>query len=94
MAIAEFADRTNIGNAALSAGHGFPDPELNAVLRAYAGQAGWVPRYGQYAHAWLERLQERVDAMVQILRVVLMFLAAAIIGSAAFVMVTITTLVQ
>ena len=43
MAIAEFADRTGIGNAALSAGHGFPDPELNAVLRAYAGQADWVP---------------------------------------------------
>ncbi len=94
LAIAEFADRTNIGNAALTAGHGFPDPELIAVLRAYAGQAGWVPRYGQYAHAWLERLQQRVEAMVQVLRLVLMILAAAIIGSAAFVMVNITTLVQ
>ncbi len=94
MAIAEFADRTNIGNAALSAGHGFPDPELNAVLRAYAGQAGWVPRYARYANSWLERLQERVEAMVQVLRLVLMVLAAAIIGSAAFVMVNITTLVQ
>ena len=94
MAIAEFADRTGIGNAALSAGHGFPDPELNAVLRAYAGQADWVPRYARYAHSWLERLQERVEATVQVLRIVLMILAAAIIGSAAFVMVNITTLVQ
>lgn len=94
MAIAEFADRTNIGNAAITAGHGFPDPELNAVLRAYAGQADWVPRYARYAHAWLERLQARVDAMVQVLRLVLMILAAAIIGSAAATMVNISTLVQ
>ena len=93
-AIAESADRTNIGNAAMLAGHGFPDPELNAVLRAYAGQQDWVPRYGRYAAAWLDRLQERVEAMVQVLRLGLMILAAAIIGSAAFVMVNITTLVQ
>ncbi len=94
LAIARYADRTNIGNAAITAGHGFPDPELNAVLRAYAGHADWVPRYGRYANAWLERLQERVETMVQVLRLVLMFLAAAIIGSAAFVMVNITTLIQ
>ena len=94
MAIAEYADRTNIGNAAITAGHGFPDPELNAVLRAYAGQADWVPRYARYANAWLERLQVRVDAMVQVLRLVLMILAAAIIGSSAATMVNISTLVQ
>ena len=94
LAIAEYADRTNIGNAAITAGHDFPDPELNAVLRAYAGRADWVPRYGRYANSWLERLQERVEAMVQILRLGLMILAAAIIGSAAFVMVSITSLVQ
>ena len=93
-AVAERADRTNIGSAAIAAGHGFPDPELNAVLRAYADQRDWVPRYGGYADAWLERLQERVEAMVSLLRLGLMVLAAMVIGSAAWVMVGITTLVQ
>ena len=93
-AIAEYADRTNIGNAAITAGHGFPDPELNAVLRAYAGQADWVPRYARYANAWLERLQARVEGMVQVLRLGLMILASVIIGSAAYVMVNVSTLVQ
>lgn len=94
LAIAEYADRTNIGNAAMLAGHGFPDPELIAVLRAYAGQADWVPRYGRYASAWLDRLQGRVDSMVQFLRLGLMIVATVIIGSAAFVMVNITSLIQ
>ena len=93
-AVAERADRTNIGSAAIAAGHGFPDPELNAVLRAYADQRDWVPRYGGYADAWLERLQERVEAMVALLRLGLMILAAIVIGSAAWVMVGITSLVQ
>ena len=93
-AVADRADRTNIGAAAIAAGHGFPDPELNAVLRAYADQRDWVPRYGGYANAWLERLQERVEAMVSLLRTGLMILAAMVIGSAAWVMVGITSLVQ
>ena len=93
-AVAERADRTNIGAAAIAAGHGFPDPELNAVLRAYADQRDWVPRYGGYANAWLERLQERVESMVALLRLGLMILAAMVIGSAAWVMVGITSLVQ
>ncbi len=93
-AMAERADRTNIGAAAIAAGHGFPDPELNAVLRAYADQRDWVPRYGGYANAWLERLQERVEGMVALLRLGLMILAAMVIGSAAWVMVGITSLVQ
>ncbi len=93
-AIAERADRTDIGTAAALAGTGFPDSELNAVLRAYATSPDWVPRFSTYADAWLERLQERVDAMVQLLRLVLMVLAAAVIGAAAWVMVNITSLVQ
>ena len=93
-AVAERSDRMNIGSAAIAAGHGFPDPELNAVLRAYADQRDWVPRYGGYANAWLERLQERVEAMVALLRLGLMILAAMVIGSAAWVMVGITSLVQ
>lgn len=92
-AIARLAERTNIGAAAVAAGHGFPDPELNAVLRAYAGQADWVERYGGYADAWLERLQEKVDAVLKVLRLGLMVLAAGIIGSAAWVMVNVTSLV-
>ncbi|MDE2774263.1 MAG: hypothetical protein OXI46_11265 [Gemmatimonadota bacterium] len=93
-AIAALAERTSIGGAAVAAGHGFPDPELNAVLRAYAGQADWVERYGGYADAWLERLQEKIDAVLQLLRLGLMVLAAVIIGSAAWVMVNVSSLVS
>lgn len=94
LAIADWADRTNIGSAAIAAGQGFPDPELNAVLRAYAGQEDWVPRYGRYADNWLERLQERVESMVKVLRIGLMVVATLIIGSAASVMANMTSLIQ
>ena len=58
------------------------------------GRPTGFPRFARYANSWLERLQERVEATVQVPRIVLMILAATIIGSAAFVMVNITTLVQ
>ena len=94
LAIAEWADRTNIGSAAIAAGHRFPDPELNAVLRAYAGQRDWVPRFSRYADAWLDRLEEKVETMVKLLRIGLLIVAASIIGSSAFVMVNMTSLID
>lgn len=94
LAIAEWSDRTNIGSAAIAAGHGFPDPELNAVLRAYAGQTDWVPRFSRYANTWLDRLEEKVETMVKLLRIGLLIVAASIIGSSAFVMVNMTSLIQ
>ena len=94
LAIAARADQTDIGRAAVDAGHNWPDPELNAVLRAYAGQADWVPRYARYADAWLERLQERVEAAVVIVRLGLMVVAAMILGGAAQVIVNLTSLVS
>ncbi|MCY3874170.1 MAG: hypothetical protein OXF88_07755 [Rhodobacteraceae bacterium] len=94
LAIAEWSDRTNIGSAAIAAGHEFPDPELNLVLRAYAGQRDWVPRFSQYANTWLDRLEEKVETMVKLLRIGLLIVAAGIIGSSAFVMVNMTSLIQ
>ena len=94
LAIAAHADRTGLGQAATAAGQGFPDPELNAVLRAYAGQRDWVPRFARYADAWLERLQERIEAAVRVVRVALTVAAAGIIGAAAFVIVNIATFVD
>jgi type II secretory pathway component PulF len=70
----------NIGAAAIEAGMDFPDPELNAVLEAYAEQKNWVKSFRAYAETWLERLEAKVKAAVSALNIVLMMFTAAFIA--------------
>lgn len=70
----------NVGAAAVAAGMDFPDPELNAVLAAYAERENWAESFGSYAEAWLSRLEARVKAAVAALNVLLMTLTAAFIA--------------
>jgi len=70
----------NIGSASIEAGMDFPDPELNAVLEAYAEQKDWVTNFRAYAETWLERLEAKVKAAVSILNIVLMMFTAAFIA--------------
>lgn len=70
----------NIGAAAIEAGMDFPDPELNAVLEAYAEQKDWVVNFRAYAETWLERLEAKVKAAVSVLNIVMMMFTAAFIA--------------
>ena len=70
----------NVGAAAVAAGMDFPDPELNAVLAAYAERENWAENFGTYAEAWLSRLEARVKTAVAALNILLMTLTAAFIA--------------
>lgn len=70
----------NIGQATMAAGFDFPDPELNAVLEAYAEQPNWVESFRAYAETWLKRLEKKVKAAVAVLNIVLMMISAAFIA--------------
>ena len=70
----------NVGAAAVAAGMDFPDPELNAVLAAYAERENWAESFGAYAEAWLARLESRVKAAVAALNILLLTLTAAFIA--------------
>ncbi|MCE6958095.1 hypothetical protein LAZ40_03365 [Cereibacter sphaeroides] len=80
MALAKNISSMNIGAAAIEAGMDFPDPELNAVLEAYAEQKNWVQNFRAYADAWLRRLETRVKTTVSILNVVMMMFTAAFVA--------------
>lgn len=80
MAIAKNISSMNVGQAAVKADLDFPDPELNAVLEAYAEQKNWVANFRAYAETWLERLEAKVKAAVSILNMVLMMFTAAFIA--------------
>ena len=80
MAIEHYISSMNIGAAAMKAGMDFPDPELNAVLEAYAEQKNWVESFRAYAETWLERLETKVKTAVSAMNIVLMMFTAALIA--------------
>lgn len=80
MAIEKHISAMNIGAATIETGMDFPDPELNAVLEAYAEQKDWVKNFRAYAETWLERLEMKVKAAVSVLNIVLMIFTAAFIA--------------
>ncbi len=80
LAIGKHISSMNIGAAAIKAGMDFPDPELNAVLEAYAERGNWVESFRTYAEGWLRRLEGKVKAAVSILNIVLLAAAAAFIA--------------
>jgi|Cruoilmetagenom7_1024161.scaffolds.fasta_scaffold00390_24 type II secretory pathway component PulF len=80
MAIEKNISSMNIGAAAIEAGMDFPDPELNAVLEAYAEQKNWVSSFRAYAESWLRRLEAKVKTAVSALNIVLMMITAAFIA--------------
>jgi type II secretory pathway component PulF len=87
MAIEKNIASMNIGQAAIASGQNFPDPELNAVLEAYAEQKNWVESFRAYAETWLERLEAKVKAAVSVLNMILMIISAgfiAIVGRTIF----------
>lgn len=80
LAIEKNISAMNIGAAAIEAGLDFPDPELNAVLEAYAEQKNWVESFRAYAETWLERLEAKVKTAVSALNIILMMFTAAFIA--------------
>lgn len=87
MAIEKNIASMNIGEATIASGQNFPDPELNAVLEAYAEQKNWVNSFRAYAETWLERLEAKVKAAVSVLNMILMIISAgfiAIVGRTIF----------
>jgi hypothetical protein len=80
MAIEKNISSMNVGAAAIEAGMDFPDPELNAVLEAYAEQKNWVSSFRAYAESWLRRLEAKVKTAVSALNIVLMMITAAFIA--------------
>lgn len=87
MEIAKNITSMNIGQAAIEAGHNFPDPELNAVLEAFADQKNWVSSFRAYAETWLQRLESKVKAAVSVLNMILMIISAgfiAVVGRTIF----------
>ena len=79
MAIEKHISAMNIGAAATKAGMNFPDPELNAVLEAYAEQQNWEKNFRTYAEAWLQRIEVKVKAAVSVLNIILMLVAGGVI---------------
>ena len=67
----------NLGEASTLAGHGFPAPELTAVLRTLWNVPEGFDAIGNVLERWLGRIEDSVKAKMAMLNVALMALIAA-----------------
>ena len=71
---------TNLGEASLMAGQGFPAPELGAVLKMLWNEADGIERAGRFVDRWLANIEMRLKAkMIAVNGVLLSLIAAALI---------------
>ena len=83
LAIAERLRTLPLGQAAIEAGHGFPDREVNLVLAAIGDRTGWAINLDRYIVHWMEQNERTVQAAVAVLHYGLLVLVAAVIVQAA-----------
>ncbi len=63
---------SNLGDAALRAGQGFPAPELSTVLRALWTETGGIGRVAAFLERWLEGVEDRIRSRMALLNAALM----------------------
>lgn len=83
LAIAEHLRTQPLGQAALAAGHGFPDREVNLVLAAIGDRPGWARNLDRYIVHWMEGNERKVKTMTAALHYALLLLLSATIIQAA-----------
>ncbi|WP_299083343.1 type II secretion system F family protein [uncultured Ruegeria sp.] len=76
----EIQNDENWGRALPATGHDFPSRDLNAVLGALSRRNNWVEKFAGFLDQWLADLDRTLKARMAILKVALLFFAAAVIG--------------
>lgn len=71
---------TNLGNAALNAGQGFPNDELSAVIAAYSRGDDWISAFADFLERYLVAVEKQVARSSQILNLAMMTMAAIVLG--------------
>lgn len=69
----------NLGEALARSGYEFPDREIIADLRLYAGKSGFDEALRQIGDAWIVDAVERVQALTRILFAVALLLVGAVV---------------
>lgn len=70
----------NLGEALYKAGYNFPENEIIADLRVYAKLRGFDQNLIRITRTWVGELVVRVEAIMKVLNVVVLFLIALVIG--------------
>jgi type II secretory pathway component PulF len=73
---------------------GFPDPELNALMRALASQPDALERFAAYLDRWLSDAEQTLKQKAAVINAVLMIFLTAIIGAVMSSIFGIMTAVQ
>ena len=70
---------TNLGEASIRAGQGFPSEELAVVLRILWNEQGGIERAGLFVDRWLARVEDTIKARMATLNAALLVLMASIL---------------
>ena len=68
------------GQAMAATGHGFPEPQLIAVVAALEGMPQWESRLGTFCERWVERAEHLVRSRTLIVNRVLLLLVGAVVA--------------
>ena len=68
------------GQAMAATGHGFPEPQLIAVVAALEGMPQWESRLGVFCERWVERTQHLVRTRTLVFNRTLLLLVGAVIA--------------
>ena len=68
------------GQAMTATGHGFPEPQLIAVVAALEGMPQWESRLGMFCERWVERAEHHVRARTMLFNRVLLLLVGGVIA--------------
>ncbi len=66
------------GQAMTATGHGFPEPQLIAVVAALEGMPKWESRLGVFCERWVERAEHLVRTRTLVFNRVLLLLVGAV----------------
>ena len=66
------------GQAMAATGHGFPEPQLIAVVAALEGMPRWESRLGVFCERWVERAEHLVRTRTLVFNRVLLLLVGAV----------------
>lgn len=83
LAIADHLRTAPLGQAALAAGHNFPDREVNLVLAAIGDRTGWARNFDAYVTHWMAEIEQTVKAVMAILNFLMLLVVSGLILQAA-----------
>ena len=68
------------GQAMAATGHGFPEPQLIAVVAALEGMPQWESRLGVFCERWVERAEHLVRSRTLVFNRALLLLVGAVVA--------------